>query len=230
MLENYRLLVSVGHDEYWSKETRDNVEAFVTTGGNVAFFSANVCWFQVRFDLNVSSQICYKDARFDPFNPSQGPLVTVNWYDRPVCRAETSMTGVSYFGPENQAPLYQIRQPDHWVFEGLDLSSSTRFGQYQGADGVQTVVGYETDKYQPGSSDPCAPRSPQGLGRLAEVPGLDPLGNEDESKTTCTMGIVQKGKGQVFTAGTINWSLGLSQDDGWSAIDQITRNVFDRLA
>jgi hypothetical protein len=33
----------------------------------------------------------------------------------------------------------------------------------------------------------------------------------------------------VFTAGTINWSLGLGQDDDWNAIDQITRNVFDRL-
>jgi hypothetical protein len=43
------------------------------------------------------------------------------------------------------------------------------------------------------------------------------------------MGIFLKGQGWVFTAGTINWSLGLSQDDDWNAIDQITRNVFDRL-
>jgi hypothetical protein len=42
------------------------------------------------------------------------------------------------------------------------------------------------------------------------------------------MGIFLKGQGWVFTAGTINWSLGLSHDD-WNAIDQITRNVFDRL-
>jgi hypothetical protein len=41
------------------------------------------------------------------------------------------------------------------------------------------------------------------------------------------MGIFPKGQGWVFTAGTINWSLGLSQDDDWNAIDQITRNVFD---
>jgi hypothetical protein len=42
------------------------------------------------------------------------------------------------------------------------------------------------------------------------VPGLDASGNEDENKTACTMGTVRKGQGQVFTAGTINWSLGLS--------------------
>ena len=40
-LQNYKLLVSVGHDEYWSKEMRDNVESFTKAGGNVAFLSAN---------------------------------------------------------------------------------------------------------------------------------------------------------------------------------------------
>jgi hypothetical protein len=43
------------------------------------------------------------------------------------------------------------------------------------------------------------------------------------------MGTFTNNKGEVFTAGTINWSLGLSQDGSWSIVDQITRNVFDRL-
>src|SRR5215469_12513353 len=42
LLNNYQLLLSVGHDEYWSKEMRDNVEAFIGKGGNVAFFSGNI--------------------------------------------------------------------------------------------------------------------------------------------------------------------------------------------
>jgi hypothetical protein len=32
-----------------------------------------------------------------------------------------------------------------------------------------------------------------------------------------------------LTVGTINWSLGLSQDDGWTELDQITWNIFERL-
>jgi hypothetical protein len=44
------------------------------------------------------------------------------------------------------------------------------------------------------------------------------------------MGIWKHGKGTVFTAATLNWSLGLSQDgNAWNAIDQITSNVFQRL-
>jgi hypothetical protein len=37
-LSNYKLLLSVGHDEYWSPEMRAKVEAFVENGGNVALF------------------------------------------------------------------------------------------------------------------------------------------------------------------------------------------------
>jgi hypothetical protein len=43
------------------------------------------------------------------------------------------------------------------------------------------------------------------------------------------MGIFQSGKGQVFTAATTSWSLGLNGASAWTAIDQITLNVFNRF-
>ena len=53
-LAQYKAMLSVGHDEYWSWEMRDAVEEFVNSGGNVAFFSGNnVCW-QVRFDPDIA--------------------------------------------------------------------------------------------------------------------------------------------------------------------------------
>jgi hypothetical protein len=66
LLDNYGLLLSVGHDEYWSKEMRDHVEAFIGNGGNVAFFSGNVCWWQVRFEDDNRTMVCYRDAAQDP--------------------------------------------------------------------------------------------------------------------------------------------------------------------
>jgi hypothetical protein len=36
-LRKYQLLLSVGHDEYWSREMRDNVETFIGNGGNEHF-------------------------------------------------------------------------------------------------------------------------------------------------------------------------------------------------
>src|SRR4051795_8833185 len=50
LLEPYRLMVSVGHDEYWSGPMRDAVEGFVAAGGNAAFFSGNTSLWQVRLE------------------------------------------------------------------------------------------------------------------------------------------------------------------------------------
>ena len=56
-LKHYRLVLSVGHDEYWSSPMRDHLEAFIAGGGNVAFFSGNsVCW-QVRSEDNGRSLV-----------------------------------------------------------------------------------------------------------------------------------------------------------------------------
>src|SRR5205814_7285084 len=48
VLKPYRLVLSVGHDEYWSAPMRDHLEAFIAKGGNAAFFSGNTCFWQVR--------------------------------------------------------------------------------------------------------------------------------------------------------------------------------------
>jgi hypothetical protein len=67
LLAPYKLVLSVGHDEYWSGPMRDNLEAFIAKGGNVAFFSGNsVCW-QVRSEDKGRALACYKQNYFmDP--------------------------------------------------------------------------------------------------------------------------------------------------------------------
>ncbi|MDO9174185.1 MAG: hypothetical protein Q7V62_05225, partial [Actinomycetota bacterium] len=48
LLVGKRLVLSVGHDEYWSGPMRDTVEGFIAAGGNAAFFSGNTSFWQVR--------------------------------------------------------------------------------------------------------------------------------------------------------------------------------------
>src|SRR6266536_3567380 len=50
LLDGYRLLVSAGHDEYWSDAMRRRVERFVHDGYNAAFFGGNACWWRIGFD------------------------------------------------------------------------------------------------------------------------------------------------------------------------------------
>ena len=159
LLNNYQLLLSVGHDEYWSKEMRDNVEAFIGNGGNVVFFSGNVCWWQVRFDNNNCTMICYKSDENGPPDPTTDPQrTTIHWWDTPVLRPENTMTGVSYRGgagwwggpiiPERRYRGYTVANASHWVFNGTGLANGATFGA--GTSEENTIIGYETDACVPG--------------------------------------------------------------------------------
>jgi hypothetical protein len=155
-LANYQLLLSVGHDEYWSKEMRDNVEAFIANGGNVVFFSGNVCWWQVRFDNKNCTMICYKSVADDPTPDPQ--RTTINWYEAPVLRPENTMTGVSFRGgagwwgdviiPERRFRGYTVANASHWVFNGTGLANGDTFGA--GTSEEDAIIGYETDAGVPG--------------------------------------------------------------------------------
>ena len=60
MLQNYKLVLSVGHDEYWSAPMRDHLEDFIGKGGNVCFFSGNTCCWQVRSEDDGRAFTCWK--------------------------------------------------------------------------------------------------------------------------------------------------------------------------
>jgi hypothetical protein len=221
-VNGYRLLVIVGHSEYWSGDMRDQVEGFVRNGGNVAFFAGNVCWWQVRFEDGGETMVCYKQKAFDPASKSPGTLKssTVNWKEAFLQRPETQLTGVRYGGnPKPGDKLeFVVENADHWVFANSGLKNRNTFGLYDNFS--VSVVGEETDCQQTDS--------PSNFRRLAFV--KDASGNE-----IATMGLFSpvdteaEYSGIVFTAATMNWTLGLSQDGSWNPMDEITRNVLIRL-
>jgi hypothetical protein len=135
----YRLVVSMGHDEYWSREMRDALEDYVTRGGNVASFSGNVCWWQVRVEDGGRVMVCHKDAATDPFAGVDDGRVTVNWADFPVCRPENALTDVGWRrgAQVSKNGAFNCRFPEHWVFAGTGLAEGDEFGT--------GFAGYETD-------------------------------------------------------------------------------------
>jgi hypothetical protein len=86
IISHYPCVALVGHDEYWSWEMRDAIEAYTGNGGNVARFGANFLW-QVRFEDDGKTQVCYKLPENDPFfETEQQKLVTTIWDVPPVNR------------------------------------------------------------------------------------------------------------------------------------------------
>jgi N,N-dimethylformamidase beta subunit-like protein len=168
ILDPYQVLVSVGHDEYWSKEMRDSVEAFIANGGNVAFFSGNTCWWQVRYGTGNRTLLCYRPpdppGYDDPIAGSDPSRVTTNWYLAPVSRPEDSMWGVDsqwnrgagWWGcdgcitpPSN--PGYSVAYPTHWVYGGTGLVAGNQFGG--NASPAVAALGYEASG-APFTADP----------------------------------------------------------------------------
>ena len=52
----HKAFLSVGHDEYWSWKMRHNVEAARDAGVSLGFFSANTCYWQIRFEASRISR------------------------------------------------------------------------------------------------------------------------------------------------------------------------------
>lgn len=155
MLHGHRLLLSVGHDEYWSGPMRDTVEGFIATGGNVAFFSGNTAFWQVRMEDHTpqgpaASMVGYKGQfKDDPvFGTDRIGELTSIWSDHVIGRPENHMTGVSFarggyhrIGKRvtNGAGGYTVHRADHWLFDGTGIG----YGDVLGARA--TIVGYECD-------------------------------------------------------------------------------------
>ena len=100
LLLNHKAYFSLGHDEYWSKEIRDGVEAAHDHGVDHAFLGANASFRQIRFEPSTIGpnrhQVCYKSATEDPIHTTDPTLTTVNWREPPVNRPESEMIGEQY--------------------------------------------------------------------------------------------------------------------------------------
>ncbi len=147
VIEDYRCMVFIGHDEYWSWEMRDSVDAWVEAGGRVARFAGNFMW-QTRLEDEGRRQVCYKSRakKEDPARESE--RITTSW-ELPQINRPGALTfglnairgvyagwgGCVAFGCGG-FPLYR---PEHWAFEGTGLG----YGDVLGAR--SRIFAYEVD-------------------------------------------------------------------------------------
>jgi hypothetical protein len=253
ILKHYKLVLSVGHDEYWSAPMRDHIENYVEQGGNLIFFSGNNLWWQVRSEDNGRALVCWKDPKKDPYyGSSNSNLLTTLWCHHLVNRPENYLTGVSFsrggyydfFDQYRDADgCYTVHRSDHWIFEGTGLRQGDQLG------GKHRIVGYECDgcdfKIEKGLPIPTGfDGTPKNFEILATAPAAlseaddsVQLANEalyGENATipayepgAAVMGLYERG-GTVFTTGCTEWTNGLRGHD--KAVECITHNLLKRLS
>ncbi|MCH9654012.1 MAG: hypothetical protein K0U86_11205 [Planctomycetes bacterium] len=244
LLQHYKLVLSVGHDEYWSAPMRDHLENYIKQGGNVAFFSGNsVCW-QVRSEDSGRALTCWKQwYNQDPvFTEGDQSLLSTLWSHHLVKRPENQLTGVGFlYGGYHKSHgqfmdgsgAYKVHRPTHWVFEKTGIKQGDEFG------GKDTIVGYECDGCQFEMKDGLpVPTYKDGTPRtfqiLASCPAKWAPGDSlwydrfDKDRVgAAILGMYTNG-GTVFTVGSTDWAHGLRGKD--PIVQQMTKNILDRLS
>ncbi|WP_411574220.1 N,N-dimethylformamidase beta subunit family domain-containing protein [Streptomyces fradiae] len=233
--DGYRLLVSAGHDEYWSPELRRHVTTFRDSGGHLANFGANTCWWRVRVTPDGTGLFCDK---FPPgatggTDPDSSYGCPDHWWES---EPENTLLGVSYRNGGGHWDGTRTRQgfivtdADHWVYSGTGLQA----GDSLGRDGA--LIGYECDgaAFTYDHSGRPRPTGEDGTPENFEILGIAELPPDwnfpaREPRATpraATLGVFTAG-GTVFTAATTDWARLLATDPQVAAV---TRNVLARLS
>jgi N,N-dimethylformamidase beta subunit-like protein len=224
-LLNYRGIVSVGHDEYWSRPMLNAFVAARDAGVNLAFFGADTSGWQVRFEastIGVPNRVlvCYRDATIDPISDSS--LKTVQWKAPPLNRPPQMLVGVQYTAQvpwNNDAYIpYVVTNSQHWVYAGTG---------FKDGDKVTGIVGYEADR-----SDGNYP-APNAVANTYVLLSNSPIGNGG-AFDYANSSVYQAPSGAwVFASGTMRWSLALDNFSGYNLVDariqQTTANILNRF-
>jgi sugar lactone lactonase YvrE len=210
-----KLVLDVGHDEYWSRGERDALEHARDSGVPLGFFSGNSGYWQIRLDpssTSVSRRVmtCYKSATLDPMGG--GADATVRFRDSPLNRPENMLIGQMYeiFTRMDGFPIV-VAKPEHWIYAGTNVSAG---------DTISHVVGDEWDHVW------VHDHTPEGLEVVAHSDAFGVVGSDAPSDVTV---YYPTPASFVFSAGTRQWSWGLGRL-GYRdpRLERMTENVIAR--
>ena len=126
-IANAKVLVVIGHSEYWTRKARMNVDTFINSGRNVLMLSGNNMWWQIRYNKNKNMMICYKDSGVDPLG---GTIYDTTSWSYPVLQYPViSSLGADFtaggYGNtlSNRWGGYKILKDSSPIFKGAGLKN-----------------------------------------------------------------------------------------------------------
>ena len=216
-----KVLISVGHDEYWDLRQYETAVEAVKKGVSQLYLSGNTCCFVSP--LRESSdgrpnRIIRRAGRYGGLTemekPKMGPFPMTG-------PNENLLIGARTITPFNGGGDWIVTKPEHWIFDGVGVKKGDR---------IPGLVGWEFH------GDPA---TLPGLEVVAE--GIALSGGVRPAHWTATVYPGPKGN-FVFNAATIFWAQGLASPPGhmppwshWSRphgpderVQKITHNALER--
>jgi hypothetical protein len=238
-LLQHHAYLSLGHDEYWTKEIRDGVENARGHGIGLAFLGANAGYWQMRFGPDSAGAInrtiiCYKvqtmkhDLARDPIYGKDNTRVTAQWRDPVLARPENALVGIMYSSDTHKQvgfPWQVHSQANSRLLEGTGLQAKQHYGC--------GLVGYEWDRVFNNGATPI------GLQVIAVSQIVDNWNNPDISDTAY---YIAPSGAMVFATGSIYWTHSLDsyrlyadplcagQNPVVPGMQKLMSNVMDALA
>ncbi|HEY4389113.1 MAG TPA: N,N-dimethylformamidase beta subunit family domain-containing protein, partial [Ktedonobacteraceae bacterium] len=210
-LLKHKAYISLGHDEYWSKEMRDGVEKARDHGVGLAFLEADDAYWQIRFEPSTigsanATIVCYKVSTFnhdllrDPLYGRDNARITSQWRDPVVNRPENALIGIMYsqITHKQRGFSWQVNQRAKSTLLHPTLLNGT--GLVPGKKYGCGLVGYEWDKVFSNGA------TPHGLQILATSATVNIDGKPDTSNTTVYIAL---SGAMVFATGSVYWTAAL---------------------
>jgi len=194
-LLEHRLVIDIGHDEYWTQAMRQGFETARDAGVNLAFIGANDAYWRIRYEDGGRTIVVYKSR--DDRDPIADPQLQTGLF-RVMDRPECELIGIQHEGGLlNWQPGDFAVVPsslDHPWFEdtGFDAAST-----------LPGLVSIETDTI-PGFQSADSSCGHQLTVFFHHEAGGDQLGNADTTAYTAPSGAI------VFASGSKRFSWGLA--------------------
>jgi hypothetical protein len=211
-LTRAKLVMTVGHDEYWTRAMRDQYEDARGRGINLAYLGANTGYWQIRLDpagdgLADRLQTGYKEAA--NLDPIQGPDTTGAFQN--MGRPENALLGIMSVDWLMVDFPWVVADASSWLYGGMNVHDGDLFAG---------VVGVETDGLVDNGD------TPSPIDVVGDTPNIggekDGLGAQQATVYDTAAG------GFVFAAGSIRFPATLAGARGQLGTQRMVRNLIAR--
>jgi hypothetical protein len=215
-LLRHALVMTLGHDEYWTHTMRDAYEQARDAGINLAFLGANDGYWQIRYGDDHRTLVEYRHPDLDP-EPSTA-LKTTTFRELNPPRPECQLFGVEYgqIGDSQDFTVNTDALSDAWFAGTGFVPGNTLHG----------LVGYEWDGVLSGcplGTPPTVFFHNEKLNGLSPVEGS--RWNADVTRYVAPSGA------RVFAGGSLQfaWGLDPTEERYDARLDRFMRNALDDL-
>jgi hypothetical protein len=235
LLLSHKAFLSVGHDEYWSRDMRENIEAARDEGVSLGFFGSNICYWQIRLEPSrITGEVnrtvvAYKEmADLDPLGGFKAEVGAVNssveiaaagQLNYGIGKPERDRTATAYNQPPALYSLVTTRWRDSSVGSPEDALIGVMYETFQvnsdividlsAPDWLLDKTDLKHGDKLPGllgyEVDRIFGNAPKNLVRIAHSPYPHGGGTRYADMTVYTANSGAK----VFATGSMQWAWGL---------------------